>query len=381
MLKILHTGDIHLGISFAQLGAKAHEHRAIIERTLLRIADLAITQQCDAVLCAGDLFDSNTPTESSIAVVERALRMLSDRHIHTILLPGTHDFLTDTGVYRARHFERTMPTVHVFLTGEPEAITIPELDLTVHGRAPTFNKSTARPMEHLKASTGTTYNIAMAHGSVEIPGKSAPDDWPIATSEIAHANMDYVALAHWHSPSDYSSEGRRAYYCGAPEPLRIDQQGGGSVIIAEWNPTFSMEHVHIGERRIVRETITVTTAMTDADIQHEFDGIRQRLQGHLNETLLFVDVRGVRSEQLRIQHAEIEEEFARDLAFVSVNDATRLALDEETLKRFPKESLAHHFIADIERRMRETGTQEDRRVLEETLQVGLAELEGKRIVE
>jgi DNA repair exonuclease SbcCD nuclease subunit len=66
MLKILHTADWHVGRLFdrqfdAEVAAKlARERLCVIDRIL----GLAHQYDVDAVLCAGDLFDSPNPGDA-----------------------------------------------------------------------------------------------------------------------------------------------------------------------------------------------------------------------------------------------------------------------------------------------------------------------------
>ena len=57
-MKILHSADIHLDAPFA---GRTAEEAAFLRRELLavpgKLAELCVSQQCDMVLLAGDLFD------------------------------------------------------------------------------------------------------------------------------------------------------------------------------------------------------------------------------------------------------------------------------------------------------------------------------------
>jgi len=47
--------------------------------------------------------------------------------------------------------------------------------------------------------------------------------------EIANFGFDYLALGHWHSFQDFSQGNTKAFYCGSPEPISMDQKGSGYV--------------------------------------------------------------------------------------------------------------------------------------------------------
>ena len=59
MAKILHTGDIHLGIKLSGLGKSGDKVRASLKDAFARIIDICLESDVDAFVIAGDLFDSN----------------------------------------------------------------------------------------------------------------------------------------------------------------------------------------------------------------------------------------------------------------------------------------------------------------------------------
>ena len=84
-MRFLHTGDWHVGKTLRGR-SRADEHRA----ALAEIADIADDRQVDAVLVAGDLFDTAAPgPESEEIVYDSLLRLARDRTVVTIA--GNHD--------------------------------------------------------------------------------------------------------------------------------------------------------------------------------------------------------------------------------------------------------------------------------------------------
>ena len=70
MLKILHTGDIHLDSPFSKLDAR----RAEIRRGELRTSFISMMQYArknavDLILVAGDLFDTEFVTRETMALM------------------------------------------------------------------------------------------------------------------------------------------------------------------------------------------------------------------------------------------------------------------------------------------------------------------------
>lgn len=84
-MRFLHTGDWHVGKTLRGR-SRADEHRAV----LAEIADIADDRKVDAVLVAGDLFDTAAPgPESEEIVYEVLLRLAQDRTV--VVIAGNHD--------------------------------------------------------------------------------------------------------------------------------------------------------------------------------------------------------------------------------------------------------------------------------------------------
>ena len=84
-MRFLHTGDWHVGKTLRGR-SRADEHRAV----LTEIAEIADDRDVDAVLVAGDLFDTAAPGPESEEIVYEALLRLS-RQRNVLVIAGNHD--------------------------------------------------------------------------------------------------------------------------------------------------------------------------------------------------------------------------------------------------------------------------------------------------
>jgi len=100
-LRILHTADNHIGISFAQYPDLVRD-RLLEERfsALERLVATANQREAHFLVVAGDLFDKQTVTKGQI---ERAVRILAAfEGEHVLVLAGNHDCYegTDNKLWR-----------------------------------------------------------------------------------------------------------------------------------------------------------------------------------------------------------------------------------------------------------------------------------------
>ncbi|MBN2262520.1 MAG: exonuclease subunit SbcD, partial [Prolixibacteraceae bacterium] len=86
-MKILHTSDWHLGkrlVNFERI-----EEQQLFLDELIEIAN---AQQVDAVLVAGDLFDTFNPPTQAVELFYKKLKQLSNNGLRPIIaIAGNHD--------------------------------------------------------------------------------------------------------------------------------------------------------------------------------------------------------------------------------------------------------------------------------------------------
>lgn len=373
MIKFLHTADVHLGSKFKYLGDKAPLHREQLKKAMVRIVELAVEEKVGIVLVAGDLFDSNNVSVSIIEFVKNQFKILQDNSIKVCLLAGTHDSLEPGSIYARENFTKEFDNVYVFL-GQ-ENFEFLDLDLTVWGRSNQHPKSKETPIIKLNRSN-TEYNILMAHGSVQIEGKSAKDDYPIEFGQIKSCGMDYVALGHWHSMGDYSQGNVKCYYSGSPEMLDIDQKGSGSILIGEIKDKndIAVNPVKVG-------IINSVTSEIDLGLIENEEALKTVIlkQADTN-TIKTVELNGFVLPSLVINVQELERELGENFFRLKIVNNSHLRLESINERDYPEELVIGQFVRLMKQKITESNDEAEKKKFEQALNLGLAELGGKNVL-
>ena len=95
-MRILHTSDWHLGQHFMGYSRQA-EHQALIDWLLTQVQ----TQAVDAVLIAGDIFDTGAPPSYARELYNQLVVRLHGVGVALLLLGGNHDSVATLGESRA----------------------------------------------------------------------------------------------------------------------------------------------------------------------------------------------------------------------------------------------------------------------------------------
>ena len=394
MLKLLHASDIHIGAKFSSFGEKAAAQRQALLDAFAKIIDLAISEQVQLLLIAGDLFDSNFPSYQSVSFVKEQLKKLDKEGIRAVILPGTHDCLSRDSIFKRENF--TIGMAHIFIFDNPEETRkeFPELDLMIFGKPNISNKSPDSPLASLKGNPRTLraeqspyddkardskskYKIAMAHGSVQIEGKAAPDDLPISFQDIADSGMDYIALGHWHGAQDFSSGKVKAWYAGSPEITYQEGKGGlgqGYALIVEigQNGT-NVSPIKITDKEI--KEINFDLQMFDKE------ALYQEIEKLANPNLILsASLTGFADAENLLSFQKIEEDFQNKFFYIKVKNNLSLRLEDIDSRNYPEELILGQFVRVMQDKISKASSDEEKSILKDALQIGIAELEGKNVI-
>ena len=199
MLKFLHMADLHLGISYETLPDRiAAECRDAQLSVFTQMVRTAYDRKVDAILIAGDLFDSPTPPT---AVFRQAMQIISSAHCPVFLSPGNHDYICADSVYLR---EQLPENLHVFTNTVFEPYVL-NPECIVWGAA--FDGMTASIPLHAPLAPALQ-NICLIHTDLRTESKYNHYE----EAEIADSGFQYLAAGHNHAGSVLKRAGK-TWYC------------------------------------------------------------------------------------------------------------------------------------------------------------------------
>ncbi|MDC6161956.1 DNA repair exonuclease [Achromobacter xylosoxidans] len=288
MTHFLHTADWQIGRQYGQFET---EDAALLAEArfdaVARIAALAAERQVDAVLVAGDVFDTQGVSDRTIRRLFAALAVYAGPWV---MIAGNHDAaLADSVWSRAAQLGCIPPNVRV--PPRPGVVDLAAQNLAVLA-APLTQRHTyddvTQAFDAMESEPGRI-RVGLAHGSVagRLPDTIDATN-PIAPDRASRARLDYLALGDWHG---CLSIDERTWYAGTPEQDRFRGNEPGYVLdvrIAAPGATPQVERVATGKYRWSAWTETLSLP-TDAQALAERlaalraeDVLRLELQGHVN---------------------------------------------------------------------------------------------------
>jgi exonuclease SbcD len=388
MPRLLHMADVHLGARHQDLGDAAVQQRERQFAAFKRAIDMAIHERADVVLVAGDLFDSNSQPRRTVERVAAEFGRLAAKNIRTVILPGTHDVYDGASIYRAYDLAAmagVAPTSDLLtvLTPELQEVLFPALDLVVYGRCFATKRAPASPLAGFSALTESRarWRVGIVHGALRVPGRVERDEVMFTEDEIVRSGLDYLALGHWHSARRGRAGGTAWAYSGAVEPVAVDQEGAGFVVLAHLEEIDGQRHVRLEARQVGK------TKFQKLDLDASEIGSQQRLVQRLlamADPNLVLDVRltGIEPDTLELNDDELDQQLrGAFLRYRIRNAAVPPALDGP---RPPADTIAGAFVEDLELKIdaaETAGASEVAAELRESLRLGRLLLEDANSVQ
>jgi DNA repair exonuclease SbcCD nuclease subunit len=371
--------DVHLGARHDDLGTAAVAQRERQFAAFHRAIQLAVSERVDLVLICGDLFDSNAQPRRSVERAAAELANLVERHIPVVMIPGTHDCYDPSSIYRVFDLatmagsDPTSNTVSVLTDSRP-SVDFPQLDLTVHGFVFPTKRAPASPLAGFNARSGDkalSWQVGMIHGSMPIPGKFDQDDVIFTEEEVAASALDYLALGHWHSVRQGKAGQTTWAYAGAPEPVALDQDGAGQVLIVDLErrdarASVSIQARQVGRTKFEKVEIDAASVGSQSDLEKT---LRQKADP---DTVLDVRLLGVRADALDLNIDELERQLQGSFLRLRMRDSSVPALSEIPLA--PADTIVGAFARDLAARINDhdaRGETERAAELREALRLGL----------
>lgn len=291
--KFIHTADLHLDSPFkgiSQMGADLRQR--LLESTFQafrNVVNLAIREDVDFVLIAGDLFDGADLSLRAQLFCQEEFKRLTEQEIQVYLVHGNHDHL---GSWRA---DLQWPQgVFVFPAGEVESYSVlrdGEELARIYGisypRQHVEENYLAKfqLQDHLKP---VPYQIGLLHTNVGSMAGYA-NYAPCTLTELVQTGFDYWALGHVHRYQILHPADPLVVYPGTPQGRHPKETGAKGCCLVEVAPDGSTQHfwlevdhlrwlevkVDVGELLLMEELITTLrdSLLAQAEELNERDGI------------------------------------------------------------------------------------------------------------
>jgi exonuclease SbcD len=199
-VKIIHTADNHIGISYNTVGqAKSELVKERLE-ALKRIVEGGNNEKANYLVIAGDLFDVVKLNKSRTADVVKVLKAFKEK---VIIIPGNHDFYIDEADSLWHYFKSLVDGEKIIVLDKYEVLVDKVGDQEVR-----FYPAACRTLHSEQNMIGwvaneekpsDAINIGIAHGNVVGLGRDEDGKYfNMREDELSGAGVDFWLLGHIH---------------------------------------------------------------------------------------------------------------------------------------------------------------------------------------
>ena len=226
-MKLLLFSDLHLDTPFRWAPVDvARRRRTALRETLRAICRLAITEEVDALLCAGDLYEHERTAADTGAFLRTEFAALDP--LPVFLAPGNHDWFGPDSLYRQVEWTSN---VHVFTEDRLASVPLAH-GFTLWGAAHRHPANTGGFLEGVHVE-GDGVHLALFHGSEQsqLPFQESgkKPHAPFHAEQVSAAGLHHALVGHFHTPK----HAPLFTYPGNPDPLAFGEEGVHGAVIIE----------------------------------------------------------------------------------------------------------------------------------------------------
>ncbi len=312
-MKLIHAADIHLGAKMDSAFPKqvAEQRKEELRNTFKRMVDYARTQKVQAIILAGDVFDSDAPFKKDKEFFYSVVK--NTPAIDFLYLRGNHDteISSEEGLPNLKTFGERWRTYRYGSV----AVTGAELS---PANAPSLYASLSLAAEDV--------NLVVLHGQA---GERSSAD-TIDLRRLRDKNIDYLALGHIHKPSSGKLDDRGEYaYSGCLEGRGFDECGvHGFLLLDIEDGKVNRTFVPFAERTVTEVAVDVG-GVKDAYAAY----LRVREQVRFNKKDIYrIDLIGETDTEVEVLSGDVKKYLSGDCFFADVKDKTEKRVDWESFR-------------------------------------------------
>ncbi len=373
MVRIIHTADVHLGKVFEQFGSFGSQLRIHVKRTFQTAFELGGKEHVDAVVLAGDVFDSERIAIGDIRFFMDVVSSIKPTPV--LFLPGTwtHDSIFQKAIFRSHQFLDGKPeNLYIFTQETPETFRVASGELAVHGRA--ILPDADNPLDGITPDPKVPFNVGLLHTGVALPQiPQGTTSCALKREHLEGCGLDYLALGHWHSFRRYFEDARTVVqYSGSPETLGFGEDSGYVALVTLGSGSPRVEKGEVGHYKWIELNFSW-------DVVGSVEALKaQVLPLASPQTILRIKMAGRVSDKQLVDLENVRNEISSQFAHLDIDTSqVKEELPLQQLKQVYRENTVQRaFVTLVESALDTAQNDAEKQKLREALRRGHALFQG-----
>ena len=360
-MKFVHIEDMHFDSPFVNLSEKdiMGDLRRLEQRKVFKkIIEYIKENNIKYFFISGDLYEHKYIKQSTIEYVNKLFEEIPETNIY--IAPGNHDPYTKNSYYNKYNWSKN---VKIF---GPKVEKIETQDVNIYGYGFDDFYCSDSGVENIEIEQNEKPNILIIHGNID--GSTIEDMQYNSMSKkmLEEKGFDYVALGHIHKKDYNTEENQKIVYPGSTISLGFDELGEHGMIVGDVEKNkLEIQFVKLDDKQFTKRELNVDNIYSKEELIEKINELKIEENNYIEIIL-------IGNRNFEINKYDLIRYISNN-NIIKIKDNTKIAYDLEKLEN--ENTLKGLFIKEMNKKIKNAETEEEKEIIEKSIEIGLASLE------
>lgn len=360
-MKFVHIADMHFDSPFVNLSEKdiMGDLRRLEQRKVFKkIIEYIKENNIKYFFISGDLYEHKYIKQSTIEYINKLFEEIPETNIY--IAPGNHDPYTKNSYYNKYNWSKN---VKIF---GPKVEKIETQDANIYGYGFDDFYCSDSGVENIEIEQNEKPNILIIHGNID--GSTIEDMQYNSMSKkmLEEKGFDYVALGHIHKKDYNTEENQKIVYPGSTISLGFDELGEHGMIVGDVEKNkLEIQFVKLDDKQFTKRELNVDNIYSKEELIEKINELKIEENNYIEIIL-------IGNRNFEINKYDLIRYISNN-NIIKIKDNTKIAYDLEKLEN--ENTLKGLFIKEMNKKIKNAETEEEKEIIEKSIEIGLASLE------
>ena len=360
-MKFVHIADMHFDSPFVNLSEKdiMGDLRRLEQRKVFKkIIEYIKEKNIKYFFISGDLYEHKYIKQSTIEYINKLFEEIPETNIY--IAPGNHDPYTKNSYYNKYNWSKN---VKIF---GPKVEKIETQDVNIYGYGFDDFYCSDSGVENIEIEQNEKPNILIIHGNID--GSTIEDMQYNSMSKkmLEEKGFDYVALGHIHKKDYNVEENQKIVYPGSTISLGFDELGEHGMIVGDVEKNkLETQFIKLDDKQFTKRELNVDNIYSKEELIEKINELEI-------EENNYVEIILIGNRNFEINKYDLIK-YILNNNIIKIKDNTKIVYDLEKLEN--ENTLKGLFIKEMNKKLKNAETEEEKEIIEKSIEIGLASLE------
>ena len=360
-MKFVHIADMHFDSPFVNLSEKdiMGDLRRLEQRKVFKkIIEYIKENNIKYFFISGDLYEHKYIKQSTIDYINKLFEEIPETNIY--IAPGNHDPYTKNSYYNKYNWSKN---VKIF---GPKVEKIETQDVNIYGYGFDDFYCSDSGVENIEIEQNEKPNILIIHGNIDGSTIENMQYNSMSKKMLEEKGFDYVALGHIHKKDYNTEENQKIVYPGSTISLGFDELGEHGMIVGDVEKNkLETQFIKLDDKQFTKRELNVDNIYSKEELIEKINELEI-------EENNYVEIILIGNRNFEINKYDLIR-YILNNNIIKIKDNTKIAYNLEKLEN--ENTLKGLFIKEMNKKLKNAETEEEKEIIEKSIEIGLASLE------